>query len=296
VNFHYSSTPFLGGFRGDETGWDWISDTFFGSGAGAHEARSFYIPIIYDPVVSGTLFTGLQHVWRTQDNGGPQAFLDNNCNEFVGNFAASCGDWVAIGQDLSSTTFGTDKAPGQYIVATSRPPYPSSNTGTLWAGLRRGRVFVTSNADAKASNVTFYRIDTSAQPERFVSGIAVDPNDPNHAFVSYSGYNAYAAAAGTAQGHVFEVTYNPVTHSATWSGDLAGNLGDQPVTGIAVDWQTGNVFVSTDFGVFVQTGATTWAMAAAGLPPVAVYGLTIDPFHHLLYAATHGRGAWSLGL
>jgi hypothetical protein len=295
VNFHYSSTPFLGGFRGDETGWDWISDTFFGSGAGAHEARSFYIPIIYDPVVSGTLFTGLQHVWRTTDNGGPQAFLDNNCNEFVGNFAAQCGDWVPIGADLSSTTFGTDKAPGQYIVATSRPPAPSTDTGTLWVGLRRGRVFVTSNADDnKAPNVTFYRIDTSAQPERFVSGIAVDPSNPNHAFISYSGYNAYNP---TQPGHVFEVTYNPVTHSATWSGDLAGNLGDQPVTGIAVDWQTGtgNVFVSTDFGVFVRTSATTWATAAAGLPPVAVYGLTIDPFHHLLYAATHGRGAWSLG-
>jgi hypothetical protein len=295
VNFHYSSSPFLGGFRGDETGWDWISDTFFGSGAGAHEARSFYIPIIYDPVVSGTLFTGLQHVWRTTDNGGPQAFLDNNCNRFVGNFAATCGDWVPIGADLTSNSFGSDKnPPGQYIVATERAP---SDPGTLWVGLRRGRVFVTSNADAKASNVTFYRIDTSAQPERFVSGIAVDPSNANHAFVSYSGYNAYATASGTATGHVFEVTYNPVTHSATWSGDLAGNLGDQPVTDIAVDWPTGNVFVSTDFGVFVRlSGNTSWQPAANGLPPVAVYGLTLDSTHHLLYAATHGRGAWSLGL
>jgi hypothetical protein len=299
VNFHYNSSPFLGGFPGDETGWDWISDTFFGSGAGAHEARSFYIPIIHDPVVSGTLFTGLQHVWRTQDNGGPQSFLDNNCNEFVGNFAASCGDWVAIGADLTSNSFGSDKnPPGQYIVATSRPPAPSSDTGTLWVGLRRGRVFVSSNADKSTNLVVFYRIDTSAQPERFVSGIAVDPSNPNHAFISYSGYNAYATAANTATGHVFEVTYNPVTHSATWSNDLAGNLGDQPVTGIAVDWQTGNgnVFVSTDFGVFVRTGATTWAPAATGLPPVAVYGLTIDSAHGLLYAATHGRGAWRLGL
>jgi hypothetical protein len=296
VNFHYSSSPFLAGYRGDETGWDWISDPFF-SGAGASEGRSFYIPIIHDPVVSGTLFTGLEHVWRTQDNGGPQAFLDTNCNRFVGNFAAPCGDWVAIGQKLTSNAFGSDKnPPGQYIVATSRPPAPSSDTGTLWVGLRRGRVFVSSNADAAVPNVTFYRVDTSGQPERFVSGIAVDPSNPNHAFISYSGYNAYAAAAGTATGHVFEVTYNPVTHSATWSGDLAGNLGDQPVTGIAVDWQTGNVFVSTDFGVFVRTGATTWASAAGGLPPVAVYGLTLDSTHRLLYAATHGRGAWSLGL
>jgi hypothetical protein len=297
VNFHYSSSPFLAGFRGDETGWDWISDPFF-SGQGGSEARSFYIPIIHDPVVSGTLFTGLQHVWRTTDNGGSQAFLDNNCNEFVGTFNATCGDWVTIGADLTSNSFGSDKnPPGQYIVATSRPPAPSSDSGTLWVGLRRGRVFVSSNADKGAGSVTFYRIDTSAQPERFVSGIAVDPSNANHAFVSYSGYNAYAATAGTAQGHVFEVMYNPVTHSATWSGDLAGNLGDQPVTGIAVDWQASNVFVSTDFGVFVRlSGNTSWQPAANGLPPVAVYGLTLDSTHHLLYAATHGRGAWSLGL
>src|SRR5207237_503249 len=50
-----------------ETGWDWVSDTFF-SGAGGSEPRSFYIPIIHDPTVSGTIFTGLQHVWRRQDN------------------------------------------------------------------------------------------------------------------------------------------------------------------------------------------------------------------------------------
>jgi hypothetical protein len=294
VNFHYSSSPFLAGYRGDETGWDWISDPFF-SGAGASEGRSFYIPIIHDPVVSGTLFTGLEHVWRTQDNGGPQAFLDTNCNRFVGNFAAPCGDWVAIGQKLTSNAFGSDKnPPGQYIVATSRPPAPSSDTGTLWVGLRRGRVFVSSNADAAVPNVIFYRVDTSAQPERFVSGIAVDPSNPNHAFISYSGYNAYNP---TQPGHVFEVTYNPVTHSATWSDDLAGSLGDQPVTGIAVDWQTNNVFASTDFGVFVRlSGNTTWQPAASGLPPVAVYGLTLDSTHRLLYAATHGRGAWSLGL
>jgi hypothetical protein len=285
VNFHGT----------DELGWNWVSDTFF-SGAGAGEGRSFYIPIIHDPTVSGTMFTGLQHVWRTQDNGGSQAFLESNCNEFFGTFTSPCGDWVAIGLDLSTdASFGTDKAPGQYIVATSRAP---SDTGTLWAGLRRGRVFVTSNADnPTASLVTFHRIDTSAQPTRFVSGISIDASNPNHAFISFSGYNAYATASGTATGHVFEVTYNPVTHVATWSSDLASNLGDQPITGIAVDWNTGDVYVSTDFGVFVRlSGNTTWQPAAGSLPPVAVYGLTLDLNGRVLYAATHGRGAWRLQL
>jgi hypothetical protein len=296
VNFHGTQ----------ELGWDWISDTFF-VGAGSGEARSFYIPIIFDPTVSETMFTGLEHVWRTQDSGGNQAFLDAHCFEFPfppgGDmvFSGACGDWVPIGQKLSSTAFGNDKAPGQYIVATSRAP---SDNGTLWVGLRRGRVFITRNAnDPGPASVFFRRIDTSAQPTRFVSGISVDASNPNHAFISYSGYNAYAIAAGTAPGHVFEVTFHPATHTATWSGDLAGGdpstggLGDQPITGIAVDWNTGDVFVSTDFGVFVRkSGNTTWQPAAGNLPRVAVYGLTIDVNARVLYAATHGRGAWRLNL
>jgi hypothetical protein len=292
MNFRFNSTPFLcPTCPGNETGWNWVSDTFF-SGAAAGEARSFYIPIIFDPVVNGTLFTGLQHVWRTQDDNGGQPFLEQHCNEFVGTFDVPCGDWVAIGTDLTGNSFGKDKnPPGQYIVATERAP---SDTGTLWVGLRRGRVFVSSNADKPSGQVVFYRIDTSAQPERFVSGIAIDPNNPNHAFISYSGYNAYATASGTATGHVFEVTYDPSGHKATWT-DRSYDIGDQPVTDIALDSQTGNLFVSTDFGVNMLAG-THWVPAASGLPPVAVYGLTIDSAHRVLYAATHGRGAWRLGL
>src|SRR5207248_6922254 len=139
----------------------------------------------------------------------------------------------AIGEDLSSTSFGTDKNPGAsgYIVATERAP---SDNVTLWAGLRRGRVFISKNANAAAASVTFYRIDTSSTPTRFVSGIAVDPSNPNHAFLSFSGYNAYNP---TQPGHVFEVTYDSTTHTATWT-NRDYNLGDEPITGIALDSQT----------------------------------------------------------
>ena len=271
-----------------ETGWNWVSDTFF-SGAGAGEARSFYIPVIYDPVVDGTAFTGLQHVWRTQDDNGGQTFLESNCNEFFGTFTSPCGDWVAIGVDLS-TANGNDKGPGQYIVATERAP---SDNGTLWVGLRRGRVFISSNADnPDPKKVSFYRIDTKSTPTRFVSGIAVDPSNPNHAFISFSGYNAYNP---TQPGHVFEVTYQPFgkSHTATWK-NIDHNLGDEPITDIALD-SNGDLYVSTDFGVnMLPFLGSTWAPAGAGLPPVATYGLTIDRASRSLYAATHGRGAWRL--
>ena len=184
------------------------------------ELSSFYVPLIPDPVVGDSWFIGLQHVWRTQNNGGNQTFLDANCNYFNGlNRNAFCGDWLPLGGlvgqgegDLTSTFYGNDRV-GHYVVATERAP---GDEGTLWAATRIGRVFVSKNADlATARNVAFSRIDTPTTPGRFVSGIAVDPADANHAWVSYSGYNAYTPAT---KGHVFDVHFNPNTGTATGTG------------------------------------------------------------------------------
>jgi hypothetical protein len=165
-------------------------------------------------------------------------------------------------------------------------------------------VFVSSNANANpASSVVWHRIDTAAQPTRFVSSIAVDRNNPNHAIVTYSGYNAYAIAAGTAPGHVFDVVYNPVTHTATWT-NIDQNLGDQPVLDAVYDWRQNIAFISTDWGVYqYDTVSNDWDPAGINLPSVAVYGLTLakvgtgnGAVARVLYAATHGRGIYRLQL
>jgi len=282
VNFHGTLTQ----------GWDWVSDPL----VFAPEASAFYIPVLTDPVRSGTIFVGLQHVWRTQDSGGPQAFLDAHCNEFgiapFGSdqvFTGNCGDWQPIGGNLTSTTFGADKL-GGWVAAIARPAHGNA----LWAGTRRGRLFISTNGNfPQAAAVSFTRIDTVAQPKRFVSGIAVDPKNPYHAFVSFSGYNAYTP---TTPGHVFEVTFDPKTGTASWV-DRSYDLGDQPITGVVLDSNTGDLYASTDFGVVeLPNGSTSWVTAGSGLPPVAVYGLTVSSPAHVLYAATHGRSAYRLSL
>ena len=160
----------------------------------------------------------------------------------------------------------------------------------LWVATRRGRLFVSSNAQAaNPAKVKFNRIDTAAQPERFISGIAVDSANPLHAFVSFSGYNAYTP---TTPGHVFEVYYNPQNGTAQWH-NLSAGLGDQPITGIAYDGDTQRLYVATDFGVLVRDNGT-WLNLADGLPPTAVYQLVLDQGTHLLYAASHGRGAYRI--
>jgi hypothetical protein len=291
-HFYYNPNGDVNFHGNDPAGWDFVTQPMEDS----NESSSFYIPVIADPAVSGTVFGGLEHVWRTTDDGGNQAYLDQHCNEYTGDFATNteCGDWVSIGQNLSDTTFGTDKTTtasgGSYVVALGRTP---SDKNTLWAATRLGRLFISTNANAAAADVSFTRLDTAAQPTRFISGIAVDPRNPDHAVVTFSGYNAYTP---TTPGHVFDVTYNPATGKATWV-DISHNLGDAPVTGIAYNSNTRDLYISTDFGVAVlDHGSNRWHPAAAGLPTVAVYSLTIDPQNTVLYAATHGRSVWKLNL
>lgn len=286
--------------NGDPSKWVVISGPLF------QDSSLFYKPIIADPVVSGTIFVGLRGIWRTQDWGGNQAFLEANCPEFTtaGN-DPTCGDFVVIGgantpsgpARLTGTFYGADRSGGN-VAAVERAP---SDTGTLWAATTTGRVFISKNADnSTASSVTYTRLDTlpsaTADPNRFVSGIFVDPSDPNHAWISYSGYNFNTPGQ---PGHVFEVTYNQGTNDATWTSlDNPGGTAypDFPATDIVRD-SNGDLYVSNDFGVMVlANGSTSWATAGTGLPMVEVAGLTIVPGSRVLYAATHGRSAWKLTL
>jgi hypothetical protein len=92
------------------------------------------------------------------------------------------------------------------------------------------------------------------------------------------------------------VHYSSTGHTATWT-NIDHNLGDEPITGIAFDLKTGNLFVSTDFAVnALAPSSTMWVPASTDLPPVATYGLTFDSVNRVLYAATHGRSAYRLSV
>jgi hypothetical protein len=285
--------------NGDPT--KWVIAT--GPIVSSPEGSQFYPPVIADPnpANAGTIFQGSQSVWRTQDWGGNQTFLEANCPEFTTSAAnPACGDFVRIGPsgatDLTSATYGSTRA-GGFLAAVERT---KSDTGTLWVATATGRVFISKNADAAAGSVTFTRLDTlpsaTADPNRFVTSIYIDPANPNHAWISYSGYNFNTPGLS---GHVFEVTYNQGAGDATWTNldGGTGPMGDLPVTDLVRDDVTGDLYAATDFGVLRLANATTsWTVAGTGLPMVEVPGLTIVPGARLLYAATHGRSAWKLTL
>jgi hypothetical protein len=290
--------------NGDPTKWVVVSAPFFASG----ETSAFYKPVINDPKVSGTVLVGLNHVWRTQDLGGDRHNLEANCPEFTTpGDQAGCGDFVALGDpsgnggagtpgDLTadSLEYGSDKS-GGYVVRIART---AQDNKTMWVATRRGRVFFSNTANKAPGSVVFKRVDSlsTATPRRFVSGLIIDPSNPNHAYVSFGGYNAVTPGQ---PGHVFDVVYNPTSNTATWTSldNGTGPLGDLPVTDLALDTSTNRLYAGTDFGVLAQVGHTgNWELAAPGMPMVEISGLTIDTKSRVLYAATHGRAVWSLQL
>jgi hypothetical protein len=286
---YYSATPEVSFTRSEPREYRWIGDPLQASG----EAQSFYPQFVADPTVSGRAFIGLEHVWRTNDNGGKDhAFLRLHCDSltyFVQTHPRACGDWKALGANLTGKGFGGDRV-GDYVIANVPA---ASDKNTMWAATKTGRLFVSENVAAPAPKVTFHRIDTPDTPGRVVTGIAIDPKNPKHAWISYNGYSAYTPSE---PGHVFEVRYNSKTNHATFT-DRSFDLGDQPITGIAFDGATADLFAATDFGVLrLPRGSSQWLVAGTGLPQVGVYALTISPDARVLYAATHGRAAWRLAL
>jgi hypothetical protein len=297
---YFDASPDVNFSDGAIADWNWTGDPIYGTG------NQFYVAILSDPVVSGTMYAGAgtatsggNTVVRTKTHGMGTMTLDEfrqHCNENTGDFAVPCGDWTELGSPALTDAGWGDRSGGA-MAAVERA---TTDTSTLWAATTNGRVFITSNADADpASAVAFVRLDSLAanSPGRYVTGIYIDPDDANHAWISYSGFNA---ATPSTPGHIFSVSYDAGNGTATWTS-LDGSLGDLPLTDVVVDGDT--AYVSSDFGVLKSSGGA-WTPAASGMPNVEVAGLTLVPGenghgHHndaILYAASHGLGAWKLDL
>ncbi|MEV1145832.1 exo-alpha-sialidase [Micromonospora sp. NPDC049799] len=287
--FHtfYDATPEVNFNNGDIGSWISVYDGVFGQAG-----TLFYAPVISDPKVSGTMFAGTgRTVYRTKTFGlGDRSMEEANriCNSWTGTFEAQCGDWAELGTTRLTDAAWGDRAGGAVSVVQR----VDSDSSTAYAATSTGRVFVTRNVDAEsAADVTWTRIDNATTPNRFVTSIHIDPADPTRAWVSYSGFNSNTPAT---QGHAFEVKVDGA--AATWT-DRSYDFGDQPITDLVRDDVTGDLYASTDFGVLrLAKGSTSWVKAAGGMPNVEVAGLTIVPGKRVLYAASHGLGAWQLKL
>lgn len=143
-----------------------------------------------------------------------------------------------------------------------------------------------------------------------ITGIAVDPNDPNHVVCTVGGY-------GINSGGKVRETFNALDASPTWNNIWLPNSDDlarMPVYDVEIDVidETGaTIFVGTEYGVFTtDDGGSTWVMANDPDPadPNNSTGIGLTPVYDLhqqhiesarfrnptnfgaVWAGTHGRG------
>ena len=127
-------------------------------------------------------------------------------------------------------------------------------------------------------------------PNRYVEALAIDPADTTGrtVYVGFSGFSRkWTEGPGAGYGHLWKTTDG----GATWV-DISGNLPDIPVNDVLLN--NGKIVLATDLGVVVSSdGGASWSRPGGNLPYTTVMDLTLGP-DGLVYAATHGRGIWSV--
>lgn len=155
-------------------------------------------------------------------------------------------------------------------------------------GKENGEIHRSENAlSANAATVW----PSSRPREGFVTWLAFDPVDADILYASYGGFGG---------AHLWK----SVDRGASWvslDGNGATAIPDIPVHSVIVDPEDRQrIYLGTDLGVFVSTdGGQRWAVENSGFANAVTESLALSKPANgpaLLFAFTHGRGAWRVPL
>ena len=220
---------------------------------------------------------------------------------FIAPFRADLANkdhWVAGGQYVWTYAKGFAlKSGSEWVQAFNQgtghsTTAISSRNDVIWtawcgpcnnAGFARG---ISTNAGGSWHQLAL----PAAVPNRYIASVAIDPADAtgNTVYVGFNGFSRrWTEGPGAGLGHIWKTT----DAGAIWT-DASGNFPDVPVNDIVI--RGSKLVVATDLATLISTdGGATWLRLGTGLPVTTVMDLTVGP-NALLYAATHGRGIWSI--
>lgn len=143
---------------------------------------------------------------------------------------------------------------------------------------------------AKSSNVyrsegpRWYKLPAPWLGKTTTSRVAVDPKDPQHAWLVLSGYT---------DGEKIYEGRGQNGGQMTWQ-NISGSLPNISFYSILPEGGDKNgVYIGSDVGVFYRNDdSTDWEFVSGPLPRVVVRDLIVRPETSRIVAATYGRGIW----
>ncbi len=233
----------------------------------AGSRRGWYMPLEFDPTNPDVMYAANEYVSRSTDQGA---------------------SWQTISDDLGygidddyEDEIGRDP---NYAFGTVTTVEAAHDEATVWAGTDNGLLWVTRDL-GEDGWVDLYHEDL---PRMWITRIAVDPQDPATAYVTFSGFrqgddDAVIVRVRHLGGTDVEVT------------DISGDLPDAPLHDVLV--LEDRLVVASDVGVFTTLdGGATWLVVGENLPMAPVMELAWNEEADVLAAATFGRGVWSVVL
>ncbi len=227
-----------------------------------NELRALFIaPFSMDPNNPARLVAGGSRIWRTTDNASNWAEIRDE----IGSFINKDGDV----EYFKCSTIDID----------------DGSSARIWVGYNNGNVAMTTNTGG-----LWTRVDNNGVglPNRYVTDIAINPNNSNQVFVTFSGYNAnnvwYTDDAGV-----------------TWenrSGTAPNNLPSLQVNTVRYHPSNSNwVYIGTDLGVFATDDrGVNWSVTRNFEDNEGPVNTEVSELfwqgNEFLIAATHGRGMY----
>jgi hypothetical protein len=195
--------------------------------------------------------------------------------------------WRTTNPAAASPTWTKVTAVGGSEVHVSAIAASPAHPNVVYVGFTNGVIQVSTDAGR-----TFASIELQASLNHFVTGLSVDPANPQAIAASFSYERTRNYVFG--HPHAWLYSYTTTPGSGTWT-TITGNL-PQSAAVSRVVYDNGALVAATDQGVYA-TGApagesTAWTRVGTEMPNVQVQDLDVEPDG--LYAVTHGRGAWKL--
>src|SRR4029077_20231210 len=289
-NFVYGEffAPPLSVYRITDAGAQFFSQKPIHNGLNLSDRAEFYAPLVLNPENPNQLFIGSYRLYRA-DNAKTQLPGDVQWNIVSPDLTSGCTGPAPNGaRNCTLTSLGVGGGTGVYTGSNDGFVYvsPDAQTSLNPTWIRIGNSGTNGNDDGQQGGN--HDGESVWLPQRPVSSFAVDRSNWRIAYVSYNGFDA---ATPNRPGHVFKTTNGGQSFE-----NVTSNLPDTPVNWLVQDPAfPETLYAATDVGPFVTfNGGGHWFALGKGFPIVGIDQISLDTFHRVLAAGTHGRGAWRI--